>query len=101
MNAAVEALQSLVNEWVIANAIPENDWGRMRGLDFQELLRMRDNLVRQLQSRNCIQCNDFDDHVRRNHAFSFIMGAKTVLVLDDSRGENDSSEYRRPKNGNL
>lgn len=69
MNAAVEALQSLVDEWVIAKAIPENDWERMRGLDFQELLRTRNRLAKQLESRVCIQCSDFGNHVCYNYAF--------------------------------
>jgi antiviral helicase SKI2 len=99
MNAAIVALQSFVIEWITAKEIPENDWGRMRGLDFQELLRTRNSLARQLESRTCTQCSDFDDHVRYNHAFSF--DAKNVLVLDNTRREDASSEYCEPENGNF
>jgi len=75
MNEGIRALKSAVDEWVIAKAIPENDWGRMRGLDFQELLRTRNALTKQLKSRDCTRCNNFEDHVRNNYAFSSV-GAK-------------------------
>lgn len=67
MNAAIKVLQSFVDEWIIAKVIPENDWGRMRGFDFQELLRTRNILTKQLESRNCTQCDDFDDHYLTVH----------------------------------
>jgi antiviral helicase SKI2 len=70
MKAAIESVKSSVDEWVMANAIPENDWARMRSLEFQELLRTRDALVRQLDSKVCTKCSNFDDHVRRSHASS-------------------------------
>ena len=100
MNAAIAELQSCVDEWVVAKAIPENDWDRMRGLNFQELLRTRSTLVKQLESRICTQCNDFDDHVRYNHA-KCLTTAKNILVLDSSRGENTSSKHCQLEDGNF
>jgi antiviral helicase SKI2 len=71
MKAAIESVKSFVDECILANAIPENDWGRMRSLEFQELLRTRDALARQLDSKICTQCSNFDKHVGRSHASSF------------------------------
>lgn len=65
MREAVASLNELVIEWNDVGQIREVDWGRMRSLDFQENLRARDRLAKELPSKACLLCGDFKDHVRR------------------------------------
>ncbi|KAG6335915.1 hypothetical protein ID866_3169 [Astraeus odoratus] len=46
MLEAITFLQSAIQEWISAGAIPEVNWGRMRQLEFQETLRKRDEISR-------------------------------------------------------
>lgn len=63
MKDAIASLQSVVEEWSSAGFIPEADWSRMRALEFQEVLRSRNLLVKQIQNNRCVLCPDFDHHV--------------------------------------
>jgi antiviral helicase SKI2 len=63
MRDGIAALQILVEEWQVSGAIPENEWDRMRALDFQEILQSRNEITRSLAERSCVLCGDFEDHV--------------------------------------
>ncbi|KAG5639554.1 hypothetical protein H0H81_012225 [Sphagnurus paluster] len=72
MREAIAALQIQVDEWKISGQIPENEWQRMRALDFQELLQTRNETIVQLKNRSCTFCNDFEDH------YAIIHGEKVL-----------------------
>lgn len=63
MRESIAAIQTLVNEWLAIGTVPENDWSRMRALDFQEILRSRDILIESSRNRSCEVCGDFERHV--------------------------------------
>lgn len=67
MREAVIQLNALVQEWVQAGHthVPEVEWSRMRQLEFQETLRNRNALAQTLYGNPCLQCPDFESHVRR------------------------------------
>ena len=63
MNNAVAALNELAKTWVQNGTVSEVDWSRLRGLEFQEALRLRENLAKKLEGSACVLCADFKDHV--------------------------------------
>lgn len=63
MREAIKSLTGIVEEFLSASTIPEVDWARIRSLEFQEVLRARDELVRQLDKYTCALCGDFEHHV--------------------------------------
>lgn len=65
MNDAIRSLQQVLAEWLRAGSIPEADWSRLRALEFQELLRARNELVPRLDRFACVSCPSFEDHVSR------------------------------------
>lgn len=56
-----EDLRPLADEMVKTGAI-EMDWGRMRGLEFQDLVRQRDTMHQRVTKMACALCEDFDEH---------------------------------------
>lgn len=64
MREVIKLLTALVEEWTSAGIIPEVDWARMRSLEFQEVLRARNELVKRLQRHACTLCGDFELHAR-------------------------------------
>lgn len=64
MVEALEMLKKLVEEWKTEPTLPEIDWSRIRGLDFQDTLQSRNSLAQRLTGRVCLQCPDFATHVR-------------------------------------
>ncbi|KAI0068005.1 antiviral helicase [Artomyces pyxidatus] len=68
MTDAILSLTGLIEEWVTAGEVPENDWARIRSFDFQELLHNRDQLVKRLDPVACTLCEDFDHHYTIVHA---------------------------------
>lgn len=84
MREAVAQLAGLVREWVEAEQshVPEVDWGRMRQLEFQDVLRKRDTLVQTLPYNPCLQCEDFEVHVRSSDHFPRSSGI-TRLFFDN------------------
>lgn len=66
MRSTLATLHGIVHDWLSAGSIPEVDWARMRSLDFQEILRSRDALVKRLRTRSCVLCGNFDEHVGDN-----------------------------------
>jgi antiviral helicase SKI2 len=63
MREVIKSLAEIVEEWISAGTIPEVEWIRMRSLDFQEVLRARNELARQLDKYTCTLCGDFEHHV--------------------------------------
>lgn len=41
----------------------EMDWGRMRDLEFQDLVRQRDTMYERVTKMACALCESFDEHV--------------------------------------
>ncbi|KAG7452119.1 antiviral helicase [Guyanagaster necrorhizus] len=67
MREGVAALVSMVSEWSRAGNIPEVEWGKMRSLDFQEVLRRRSAYLQRIKSRTCFLCEKFEDHYSKIH----------------------------------
>lgn len=63
MNNAIRELKSIVEGWIVAGAIPEIDWNVMRLLEFQEILRSRNELAAKIVQSVCLSCPEFLDHV--------------------------------------
>ncbi|KAJ3053769.1 hypothetical protein HK097_003454, partial [Rhizophlyctis rosea] len=57
-----QQLQRLGQEMQDEGKIPENDWSKMRELDFQERYREKETLLGQLGSFQCVRCPDLDEH---------------------------------------
>ncbi|CDO73133.1 hypothetical protein BN946_scf185007.g187 [Trametes cinnabarina] len=68
MTAAMRSLQGVLGEWLQNGTIPEVDWSRLRALDFQELLRARNELVPRLSTFGCNSCSEFEEHYAFTHA---------------------------------
>ncbi|TFY77479.1 hypothetical protein EWM64_g6533 [Hericium alpestre] len=68
MKEVIANLAEIVNEWVALGTVPEVDWSRIRVLEFQELLRARDQSARRLDSSACTLCEDFEHHYTVLHA---------------------------------
>lgn len=64
MREAVKSLDVMVQEWHAAGAVAEVDWSRMRSLDFQEVLKTRNEIAGRLQKYACTLCSEFEHHVR-------------------------------------
>lgn len=64
MRDGINALQSLLDEWLPNNTIPEVGWERLRAFEFQENLRMRDAAAQSLQKMTSPLCPQFRDHAR-------------------------------------
>jgi antiviral helicase SKI2 len=64
MTDAVLSLDTMAQEWRANGMVPENEWGRMRSLEFQELIHYRNQVVRRLEGAACVLCADFEHHVR-------------------------------------
>lgn len=69
MNEARDALLSVVHEWVAAGTgIPEVDWkARLKALEFQEMVRSRDELLKRLPGYTCRECPTFEHHYQILH----------------------------------
>lgn len=63
MMDVIKSLGWTVEEWAASGVIPEIEWARMRSLDFQEALRSRNEQTTQLNSKSCVSCDDFENHV--------------------------------------
>lgn len=63
MRDVIKSLEWIVEEWIASGPVPEIDWARMRSLDFQEVLRSRNELTARLNGNVCVSCDDFEQHV--------------------------------------
>ena len=63
MKEGINSLRSITQEWVKAGVISEVDWSRLRSLEFQEILRSRNSLIKELNQVQCTECPDFTEHV--------------------------------------
>ncbi|KAI0830808.1 antiviral helicase [Trametes gibbosa] len=89
MNDAIRSLQQVLAEWVRAGSIPEVDWSRLRALEFQELLRARNELVPPLDRFTCVSCPSFDDHYLYTHGKKLLQAnvADLKLAISDQNLE--------------
>ncbi|KAF8963922.1 antiviral helicase [Flammula alnicola] len=89
MREGIAALQSIVQEWMATGTVPEVDWSRMRALEFQEILRSRDLLVKGLKDKKCLLCPDFSDHYAVVHGQKVLQAniAHLKLALSDQNLE--------------
>ncbi|KAI0050634.1 antiviral helicase [Auriscalpium vulgare] len=81
MTDAMIILKGIVDEWISADDIPENDWARLRSFDFQELLHKRDQLLKRLDNAACKLCGDFEDHYTILHAEKILRQRISELKL--------------------
>lgn len=63
MRDVIRSLAGAIEDWTLAGHIPEIDWARMRSLDFQEVLRARNELTKRLVTHAAVLCSDFESHV--------------------------------------
>ncbi|KAH9897909.1 antiviral helicase [Cubamyces lactineus] len=89
MNAAIRLLRDVLGEWLQAGSIPEVDWGRLKSLEFQELLRARNELVPRLERCACTSCPNFDDHYTFMHGKKVLQAniAELKLAISDQNLE--------------
>lgn len=81
MRAAVQLLGEVVKSWIIDSErgssdrkVPEVDWRKMKGLEFQETLQSRGVLERLNKGRSCLLCPDFDVHYEVLHGEKVLRG---------------------------
>jgi antiviral helicase SKI2 len=64
MNAAIEFMRHVVNEWVRQGSIREVEYSKLRDMKVQEAVQKREALLPLLKDRSCTQCPSFHSHVR-------------------------------------
>ncbi|KAI0931412.1 hypothetical protein AcV5_005097 [Taiwanofungus camphoratus] len=67
MQDAIQSLTAVLEQWLSSKTIPEVDWSRIRSLDFQEILRSRNELAKRLADYACTLCEAFDSHYAITH----------------------------------
>ncbi|KAF9075050.1 antiviral helicase [Rhodocollybia butyracea] len=87
MREAISALQDVCGEWQATGTIPEIDWNRMRMMEFQELLQSRNSLLKRLEPKGCLLCNDFSDHYSVIHAEK-VLRARITMLKDAISDQN-------------
>ncbi|KAG5647663.1 hypothetical protein DXG03_008386 [Asterophora parasitica] len=89
MRDAISGLQALADEWQISGEISEHEWDRMRALDFQELLQIRNEITVKLTTRLCTLCGDFEDHYAVIHGEKILRAniANLKLAISDQNLE--------------
>ncbi|KAI0639904.1 antiviral helicase [Trametes polyzona] len=89
MNDAMRSLQQVLAEWLRAGSIPEVDWVKLKSLEFQELLRKRNELVPRLDRYTCVSCPSFDDHYLYTHGKKLLQAniAELKLAISDQNLE--------------
>ena len=92
MREAVKSLNVMVQEWHTAGAVPEVDWSRIRSLDFQEVLKSRNESAGRLQNYACTLCSDFDHHVRSYSLPTFTL-LIAPIVYDHAWRESNEVNY--------
>ncbi|KAF7970863.1 hypothetical protein HWV62_22674 [Athelia sp. TMB] len=89
MKDVVRSLSAIAEEWTASGLVPEIDWARMRSLDFQEVLRARNELTTRLHSTICATCPDFEQHYAVLHGEKVLKAsiANLKLALSDQNLE--------------
>ncbi|KAG6873825.1 hypothetical protein C0995_010437 [Termitomyces sp. Mi166 len=89
MKGGIAALQTLVDEWQSPGRMSENEWEKMRALDFQDLLQTRNSIIQRLSKRSCTICGDFMDHYMVTHAEKVLRAniANLKLAISDQNLE--------------
>ncbi|KAF8640787.1 hypothetical protein AX17_000436 [Amanita inopinata Kibby_2008] len=85
INEAIAALRTLAREWKAHQTIPEVDWSRMRGLDFQDTLQSRNAIAGRLKGQPCLFCPEFTKHYLVVHREKVLRAriAKLKLFISD------------------
>jgi antiviral helicase SKI2 len=60
-------LRELATNWNEVGHIPEFDWSRIRQVDFQQMWRDKQELLRQMSECVCKSCPDLDEHYGMKH----------------------------------
>lgn len=100
MNAAVQSLQGVLNEWLQGGSIPEAAWGKTRRLEFQDLLRRRDELIRRLDKFACTSCPNFEEHVSgtvQHYPIEMTHRLTVPIVPGHAQQEITSGQHRQPQ----
>jgi len=99
MREAIAQLDSVIHEWLQGvSEVPEVDWGRMKQLEFQDVLRRRNALAQTLSVKACAQCPDFESHVSDFLSGFFLsLIHHDVLVSNLTWREGPSCKYRHVK----
>ncbi|KZO92822.1 antiviral helicase [Calocera viscosa TUFC12733] len=89
MKQAAETLQEIALEWETLDMLPEAEWDKIRTLDFQDTLRNRNNMLRLLEGKACVLCEDFLKHYDAVHAVKTLKAqiAGLKLALSDQNLE--------------
>ncbi|RPD82148.1 antiviral helicase [Lentinus tigrinus ALCF2SS1-7] len=66
-NGVIDLLKGVLNDWLQKGSVHEAGWGRNRQLEFQEMLRRRQQLMRHLKGVTCTSCPDFEEHYMFTH----------------------------------
>lgn len=105
MNEARDVLLGVLNEWLSnGSGVPEVDWkSRLKALEFQEMVRARDELVKRLPRYTCRVCPDFEEHVCVPFFYSMMSFSADVIetVSNTTRREGPASEHRGAQDGHL
>ncbi|KAJ2923033.1 hypothetical protein H1R20_g14061, partial [Candolleomyces eurysporus] len=81
MRDGINALQSLIEEWLPTNAIPEVGWERLRAFEFQENLRLRDAAAQSLKKATSPLCAQFHEHYALVHERKVLQAQIAYLRL--------------------
>jgi len=84
MRDVMKSLAEIVEAWVPTGIVPEVEWVRMRSLDFQEVLRSRNELARRLNKYACKLCSEFEHHYAILHGEKVMKATISSLKLSIS-----------------
>ncbi|PFH52329.1 hypothetical protein AMATHDRAFT_57402 [Amanita thiersii Skay4041] len=89
LNEGIAELKVLIEEWKEHGTIPEVEWGRMRSLEFQDIIRSREDLTRSMSNRSCFSCPEFRDHYKMIHQEKVLLAniAELKLAISDQNLE--------------
>ena len=64
MMKVVGMLYATLAQWLSVGQVPEVDWKkRVMTLEFQEMVRAREQLIQSVASFTCTECPNFAEHV--------------------------------------
>ncbi|GJJ09981.1 hypothetical protein Clacol_004206 [Clathrus columnatus] len=83
MNEVILQLNEIVHEWISEglDRVPEVDWGRIRQLEFQDVVRKRENLADGLANMACLTCPNFENDYQILHGEKVLRSNIAMLKL--------------------
>ncbi|KJA28622.1 hypothetical protein HYPSUDRAFT_129128 [Hypholoma sublateritium FD-334 SS-4] len=81
MREGINSLRSITQDWVKVGALSEVDWSRLRALEFQETLRSRNSLIKELNQTQCTKCHQFTEHYAVVHGQKVLRANIAFLKL--------------------